>query len=114
VIAGGRVGLLQPELTHPRPNSTQQSSEQIGEEAVAATRSDGGEQTAPTMEPADHFRHARLDPGELRPRSRHTSRALTTHRRLTDRREIHGFAAELIDRFGTLPPKSRTCSRSSR
>ena len=55
------------------------------------------------MEPPNHDRHAGLIPENYVP---DLGVRLGLYRRiagLTDRREIDGFAAELIDRFGPLP-----------
>jgi transcription-repair coupling factor (superfamily II helicase) len=76
------------------------------EEAVAAARNDGGVQTAPEdWSPQITIGTPVLIPEEYVP---DLGVRLGLYRRiagLLDRREIDGFAAELIDRFGALPPE---------
>jgi transcription-repair coupling factor (superfamily II helicase) len=76
------------------------------EEAVAAARTEGGDKAAPEeWSPQITIGTPVLIPEEYVP---DLGVRLGLYRRiagLLDRREIDGFAAELIDRFGPLPPE---------
>ena len=94
------------------------------EEAVAALKGGDLGESAGAVEPADLARHLGADPRELRQRPAAAARPLPAPvDARASARDIDGFAAELVDRFGELPPggagtcstwwRSRGCARQA-